>query len=309
MMHEGVPMKVFSAGSVLAVLVAALAHAGHSRAQTAGYQAVSNAAGYRFEVPSDWIPGTMPSPTEVIYGSALTAQGAYVVVKHPDVSSLDAALQVATADALSPSSTQVSYTVTSGATPVQIAGADAANSGSASYVTEDGISGNEYVIAAVRGTTGYLLIVDVTGDFDAASPSVAQTILGSFQLTSGGTVATPPPTGATPAPPAPSPRAAVVLTPQPLSIVIPVPAPTQTPRPPAPLNPPSSPLGSNAASLAIRTATPILPIAGGLAAATSPPPGCMSSSGGPCVTRCLDGTWSSNASGAGGCNAHGGEAH
>jgi hypothetical protein len=297
-------MKVFPAGLALAVLVAALTLVGRSRAQTAGYQIVSNAAGYQYQVPSDWIPGTLPAATDAIYGSGTSAQGAYVEVKHPDVTSSDAALQIATADALSPSATQSSYTVTSAAAPIHVAGADAANSGSASYVTEDGTSGNEYVIAAVRGTTGFLLVVDVTNDFDAASPSVAQTILGSFQLSASGTSAGPPPTGPTPPPPAAATRpASIVLTPQPLQLVTPIatPAPTQTPQAAAPLNPPSSPVG--------RTATPILPVTGGLGATTSPPAGCFSSSNGPCVTRCIDGTWSSSISGSGGCTGHGGEAH
>ena len=44
---------------------------------------------------------------------------------------------------------------------------------------------NEYLLVAVRGTSAYALSVDIAADRDSADPSVAQAILGSFQVTGG----------------------------------------------------------------------------------------------------------------------------
>lgn len=48
---------------------------------------------------------------------------------------------------------------------------------------QNGTPGQEYIVTAVKGTKGYVLIVDVPAAVDATTPSLAQGILGSFQLT------------------------------------------------------------------------------------------------------------------------------
>jgi hypothetical protein len=72
--------------------------------------------------------------------------------------------------------------VTNPSSPVQVLGAELASGASATYQGDDGTAGREYIIAALSGTTGYALVVDLPQATDAASPSIAQTILGSFHI-------------------------------------------------------------------------------------------------------------------------------
>lgn len=86
--------------------------------------------------------------------------------------------------------------------------------------------------------------------------------------------------------------------------------------PPAPLGPsPAAPVTkTNVQAPAVvqgpATAKPVTPLPATAPLPTSPsasPTGCVSISGGPCITQCADGTWSSS-TGSGTCSSHGGEA-
>jgi hypothetical protein len=162
---------------------------GIARAQVAGFQLVTKPASYQFQVPADWVPGSLDSPGDTLIGSAASPAAAYVYVKMPAGQTSDDRLQSLLAEVLMATDVQSAYTVTNPSSPVQVLGADLAVGAASSFQWDDGTTGQEYVIAAIRGANGYALVVDLPAEVDAASPSVAQTILGSFHILA--TTATP----------------------------------------------------------------------------------------------------------------------
>ncbi len=151
-------------------------------AQSSVYQTVTSPAGYQYQVPSDWIAGAVTDSSASYMGSPSMTEDAYVVVRSPEGATPVDKLTALTQLILAPTDLQSSYVVTNPSSPLQVAGADVAGGGAATFLDQNGAASQEYVVAAIEGTTGYALIVDVPVAVDAATPSLAQTILGSFRL-------------------------------------------------------------------------------------------------------------------------------
>jgi hypothetical protein len=128
------------------------------------------------------VPGILASASDTLIGSASSPAAAYVYVEMPDGQTAADRLQSLLANVLAPTDIQSAYTVTNPSSPIQVSGTELASGASATYQGDDGTVAREHIIVAVSGATGYALVVDLPQATDAASPSVAQTILGSFRV-------------------------------------------------------------------------------------------------------------------------------
>lgn len=93
------------------MLALALGASGAS-AQTLALQTASNPVGYQYQVPSDWVPGSVADPTETYMESPVQPEIAYVVVHSPSGQTPANMAQALLSNELTPSNTQSAYVVT-----------------------------------------------------------------------------------------------------------------------------------------------------------------------------------------------------
>jgi hypothetical protein len=156
-------------------------------------QVVSGPTGYQFQVPSDWkqVPVLLREGNSdqilTIDGQTTSPDGIQQV--HVETSSGLGASADKTHDIITtflqgpPGGGGPSFRIFAMPSPVRVPNADAAEAGAASYSDPDG---NPRVVAArlaIRGGTGYMLVIDSTDDFYKNNPLVGQ-IQESFRLTS-----------------------------------------------------------------------------------------------------------------------------
>jgi hypothetical protein len=171
---------------------------------TAGFQAIASPAGYRFQAPASWLQLTFPSLPRGVDAMVVSTDGnerviGGVVPVPTSVQPFDLSQAV---PALVASFTQSiesnggsGVTVFQGPDSIDIAGAAAAESFTASFTDNTGDPSVETERLATRGNTLYVFALRSPEDFSSSDPRFAA-ILDSFQLTAptlSADLATPPP--------------------------------------------------------------------------------------------------------------------
>jgi hypothetical protein len=145
-----------------------------------GFQLMSSAKGYAYEVPSTWrsLPPSRAN-TDTAFGSPDGNAGAFVQVVSqssvPDPQNFIANFQ-RNAAANFPSYRSIA------AKNIPVAGADTAFLAGGTY-TDQGTQWDLFISVSVRGMTLYNFVIQVTDDFNVANSGLLGQIGGSFQLT------------------------------------------------------------------------------------------------------------------------------
>jgi hypothetical protein len=160
--------------------------AGSAWAQSSGFKTISDPSGYQYAVPAAWTLDSTSGAAGSLASSADGSELAYVTVVPPSpaptTESTAEVLQGVVDSAITNGHGEDNYRVTLPATATTVPGADAAESGAVAY-NSGSLPTTSYVTVAVRGLQAYTLTVLLPQSADAADPSLAQSILASFQLT------------------------------------------------------------------------------------------------------------------------------